>query len=67
MKRLVMWQYCRDPNAINTAILTKDENWEGLVSADQIISISWDNNQQCYSVFWWVGYDDSKLTSAEGQ
>lgn len=51
---LVMWQYCRNLNDINTAILENDPNWEGLVSADQIISISWDISQMCYIVFWSV-------------
>lgn len=44
MKRakLVNWQYCKDPNDINKAIMSNDPNWEGLESADQIISISYD-------------------------
>lgn len=54
MKSLVVWQYCKDPNAINDAIKTQDANWDGLVSAEQIISISWDANQGCYVVFWRV-------------
>lgn len=29
-----------------------DPNWEGLESADQIISISYDTSQMCYVVFW---------------
>lgn len=51
---LVMWQYCHNLNDINTAILENDPNWEGLISADQIISISWDISQMCYIVFWSV-------------
>lgn len=49
---LINWQYCKDPNRINEAILTHDENREGLYTADQIISISYDTNQGCYVVFW---------------
>lgn len=51
---LVMWQYCKDPNDINTAIMTQDPDWTGLISANQIIGITWDNNQGCYVVFWRV-------------
>ena len=53
-KKYVMWQYCKDLNDINDAILTEDENWEGLKSADQIISITWDSNHGLYVVFWSV-------------
>lgn len=49
---LVNWQYCNDPNDINEAIKTKDEDWEGLTSADDIISITYDHNHGCYVVFW---------------
>lgn len=54
MKRakLVNWQYCKDSNDINKAIMSNDPNWEGLESADQIISISYDTSQMCYVVFW---------------
>ena len=51
-KKYIMWQYVEDPNDINDAILTEDESWEGLYSAEQIISISWDAHQGCYMVFW---------------
>lgn len=51
-ERLVNWQYCKDPNDINKAIMSNDPNWEGLESADQIISISYDTSQMCYVVFW---------------
>lgn len=51
---VVMWQYCKDPNEINNAIVTQDENWEGLTNADQIISITWDANSAMYLVFWKV-------------
>lgn len=49
---MINWQYCKNPNDINRAITDHDENWEGLKSAEQIISITWDSNQGCYVVFW---------------
>ena len=49
---IISWQYCKDPNDINEAILTDDADWGGLRSAEQIISISWDAHQGCYVVFW---------------
>ena len=51
---LIKWQYCRDPNDINKAIEEYDENWLGLESASQIISVTWDSNHGCYVVFWKV-------------
>ncbi len=50
--KLIMWQYCKDPNEINDAIKNCDEDWDGLESADQIVSISFDSHQRCYTVFW---------------
>ena len=50
----INWNFCKDPNDINTAIETQDYNWRGLTDADQIISISWDAHQGCYVVFWKV-------------
>ena len=47
-----MWQYCKDLNDINKAILMKDDNWEDLLSAEQIVSITFDTNHMCYVVFW---------------
>lgn len=49
---MINWQYCKNLNDINRAIKERDENWEGLESAEQIISITWDSNQGCYVVFW---------------
>lgn len=49
---LINWQYFKDPNDVNKAILEKDENWECLESAEQIISITYDTNHGCYVVFW---------------
>ena len=51
-KKLVNWQFCKDPNDVNKAIKEYDDNWEGLHSAEQIISITWDGNHGCYVVFW---------------
>ena len=51
-KKFIMWQYAKDLNDINNAIMTDDENWEGLYSAEQIISITYDTNHGCYVVFW---------------
>lgn len=53
-KNYISWQYCKDPNDINTAIDSKDDNWEGLTSAEDIISISFDNSLGLYVVFWRV-------------
>ena len=51
-KKYIMWQYAKDLNDINNAILTEDENWDGLKSAEQIISITYNMNHGCYEVFW---------------
>lgn len=51
-RQLVSWQYCKDPNDINKAILEQDPNWDRLVDAKQIISITYDTNHGCYVVFW---------------
>lgn len=48
----VGWQYVKDPNEINNAIINHDENWEGLIDASDIISITYDTNHGCYVVFW---------------
>ena len=48
----IMWQYCKDPNDINDAIANHDEDWEDLIDASQIISITYDTNHGCYVVFW---------------
>lgn len=51
-RHLISWQYCKNLNDINIAIKEKDENWEGLTDAKQIISITYDSNHGCYVVFW---------------
>lgn len=55
--RLIVWQYCKDPNDINEAIQNSDDNWEGLTSAEQIIGITYDTNHGCYVVFWEVEHE----------
>ena len=49
---LINWQYCKNPNDIDNAIKNRDNDWEGLTSAEQFISITYDNNHGCYVVFW---------------
>jgi hypothetical protein len=51
MPELISWQYCKDPNEINRAIMSGDEDWYG-ITAENIISITWDGNHGCYAVFW---------------
>lgn len=48
----VGWQYCKDPNEINSAIA--ERAWEGLSDASQIISVAYDDSHGCYVVFWRV-------------
>ena len=52
--QIIHWQYIKDPNDINKAILWGYENWDGLKDASQIISVTYDSNQGCYVVFWRV-------------
>ena len=53
--RKIRWNYCKDPNDINyvieRAVWDKSFEWEG-ITAENIISITWDENQGCYVVFW---------------
>lgn len=50
--KTVSWLYCKNLNEINDAIKdNKNENWYG-ITADNIISITYDSNQGCYVVFW---------------
>lgn len=39
-------------DALNEAILSQDEAWEGLKTAEQIISINWNDEASMYIVFW---------------
>lgn len=52
----IMWQQCKDLNDINDAIDSKDSDWEGLNSAEKIISITYDSNLGMYVVFWLLDY-----------
>ena len=54
-KKFIMWQYVGDLNDINNVIMTDDADWEGLHSAEQIISITYDTNHGQYVVFWKYG------------
>ena len=56
-KSYIRWQYCKDPNEINEVIENYDENFDGLTSAEQIISITYNINHRCYEVFWRVERD----------
>ena len=58
--KLINWNYCRDPNMVNEAIMNLDENWEGLDSAEKIISITWDGNHGAYVVFWENEYENQE-------
>ena len=49
--RIVDWQYFKDPNEINKAIKNQYTNWGG-ITAENIISITYDNSHECYVVFW---------------
>lgn len=51
-KVLINWQYCDDLNDINEAIATQDPDWEGLRSAKDIISITYNTDHRCYVVIW---------------
>ena len=57
--KMIMWQYCHDLNDINDAICGnlygRETDWEGLESASQIKSITYDSNHGCYVVFWEKG------------
>ncbi len=55
--RLIAWQYCKDLNDINEAIKNSDYNWEDLTLAEQILSITYDINHNCYVVFWEVEHE----------
>ena len=51
----INWNWCDDPNKINKVIKYQDDdNWEGLMSSEQIISISYDARHGNYIVFWKV-------------
>ena len=64
MKR-INWQFCKDPNDINTAIAEQDEDWYGLKNAEQIVSIYYDTNHNCYVVFW--VYESEAVETSSGK
>ena len=50
--KTISWLYCKNLNEINEAIKdNQNENWYG-ITADNIISITYDTNHACYVVFW---------------
>ena len=55
-REYLSWQYCWDLNDIQKAVDTHDPEWQGLVSLQQIISITFDTNHGCYVVFW-IAYE----------
>lgn len=57
---MINWQYVKNPNEINEAIKSQNENFDGLTDASQIISITYDNNHACYVVFWRMKEGDEK-------
>lgn len=62
-KQFIFWQYCKDLNDINKAIETEDGNWEQLKSADQIISVTYDENHGLYVVFWRIPDEEDEYGS----
>ena len=50
----INWQYCKNPDDVNRAIGSKDSDWEGLESAEQVINITYDSHFGCYIAFWRV-------------
>lgn len=51
---LIKSAVCSKLDEINKAILELDPNWDGLISAEQIISIQWIPQEQLYLVSWRV-------------
>lgn len=51
---LVKGWTCARLDDINRAIREQDPYWEGLTSAEQIISVQWVPQEQRYYVFWRV-------------
>ena len=51
-KRTIMCRHCNDLNDINTAILNNYRGWEGLHTAEDIISITYNSNRDYYVVSW---------------
>lgn len=61
---LLQWNYCRNLEDINEAILERHTDWNGLTSAEQIVSITWVERLDCYCVVWkvreWLGGHDEQ-------
>jgi len=50
---IVNMQLCKSPSEINKAIASNNkEGWEGLYTAEQIISITYVPYKECFIVFW---------------
>lgn len=50
---IVNMQLCKSPSEINKAIVSNNkEDWEGLYTAEQIISITYIPDKGCFIVFW---------------
>ena len=49
---IVNMQLCKSPSEINKAIMSNKEGWEGLYTAEQIISIAYISNKGSFIVFW---------------
>lgn len=58
-KVLINWQYCNNLNDVNEAILNQNPNLEGLKSANDIISITYDYNREKYLVVWRMSPESS--------
>lgn len=44
----IIWLYCNDLNVVNEAIKSGEDG----ITADNIISITYDTNHACYVVIW---------------
>lgn len=59
--KLLNWQSFTNPNDINTAIAKQDKDWYSLKNAEQIVSITYDTNHNCYVVFWIVEEEENNV------
>lgn len=50
----IQWRTCTNLEQINAAIMEGRADWPGLMSADQIISITWVEEKHSYMVVWKV-------------
>jgi len=60
---LLQWKYCPHLEDVNEAILTRDEKWIGLTSAEQIVSITKVGCMFCvvWKVREWLGGADGSV------